>query len=208
MSDANFAIQYTPVVKYPPTCSITRPTKDTTVVAGQSMTFEGTGTDTDGYISNYVWKTGDGRVVKGVAKKFDHIYTIAGTYHATLQVQDNDTLWSAADSVLVTVLPSTGVGEERSVPHELMLYPNYPNPFNAGTVITYSLDRAMHVRLGVYSVTGEEVGWLTDGVEAAGTHRVEWTARNKEGRELASGMYICRLMTPEAVRIQKVLLVR
>jgi hypothetical protein len=207
-SDARFTIDYTGIIGKPPVAQITRPTKDTTVYTGKTVSFQGTGSDTDGYVVNYVWNTGDGRVVKGIVKTFDHIYTTAGVYYATLQVEDNDTLWSTPDSVKMTVLPSTGVEEDARVPRVLALHPNYPNPCNAGTVISYSLDRVMHVRVRIFSVVGEELMRLVDEVQAAGLHRIQWDARNKEGKELASGMYICRLETPEALKVQKILLLR
>jgi hypothetical protein len=207
-SDALFTIDYTLIIGKPPVGQITRPTKDTTVYAGATVTFQGAGSDTDGYITNYVWKTGDGRVVKGIVKSFDHIYMTAGVYYATLEVQDNDTLWSKPDSVMITVLPNTGVGDDSQLPRMLELHPNYPNPFNGATILSYSLNRAMHVRLRIFSVTGEEVATLVDEAQSAGTHRLGWDARNGDGKELASGFYVCRLETPDAVRVQKVLLLR
>ncbi len=74
-TNASFSIIYTPLKS--PTATINCPTKDSSVVSGSTMTFEGTGTDTDGYIVNYVWQTGDGRTLKGPSKKF--IHTIHGS---------------------------------------------------------------------------------------------------------------------------------
>ena len=207
-SDGPFAIVYVPIIIKHPVARIIRPTKDTTVHAGTTVTFQGVGSDSDGYITNYVWKAGDGSVSKGVDIAFDHMYAAGGVYYATLEVQDDDTLWSKPDSVMITVLPSTGIGEDARVPQTLALYPNYPNPFNAGTVISYSLDRMMNVRLRIFSITGEEVVRLVDEVQTAGMHRIGWDARNKGERELASGLYICRLETPEALMVQKILLLR
>jgi hypothetical protein len=207
-SDANFVIQYTPVIVKPPTATITRPTKDTTVIAGTTMTFEGIATDSDGYIISYLWKTGDGRVVKGIAKKFDHIYTAAGTYYATIEVQDNDTLWSSPDSVKIIVTPNTGVDKGENLPRQIQLHPNYPNPFNAGTVFSYDIDKAMQVRLRIFGIRGEEVARLVDGTQPPGEYRVWWDARRSGGQSLASGWYVCRLETPSGYMIQKVLLLR
>lgn len=208
VSDAPFILQYTPVVTKPPVSTITRPTKDTTVDAGKIMVFEGIASDSGGYIVNYQWKTGDGRVVKGIVKRFEHTYAVAGTYVATLEAQDNDTLWSVPDSVRITVLPSTGIEEDAGVPHEFGLQPPYPNPFNAGTVITYTLNRPMHVRLSVFDVQGEEVARLTDEDQAAGLYTVSWDGTKGGGRSLASGFYLCRLEGSEGFRVQKLLLVR
>ena len=207
-SDADFAITYTQVVLKPPACSIINPTKDSTVMSGGTMTFEGTATDTDGYIVNYLWKTGDGRTVKGVAKKFSHTYTTPGTYVATFQAQDNDTLWSPTDTVHIVVLGTNDVIKPSEIPRRLELMPNYPNPFNAGTVIPYSLDRTTAVRLRIFSITGVEVARLVDEVQPAGTYRVRWDASTHAGGSLASGWYVCRLETTAGFRVQKILLLK
>jgi hypothetical protein len=202
-SDANFTLSYTQVILKPPVATILRPTKDTTVRVGASMTFQGIGADTDGYVVNYVWKTGDGRTVKGIAKSFDHSYLTVGTYVATLQVQDNDTLWSVPDSVTVTVTPATGVDPaDAAFPH-FGLYPNYPNPFNPSTTIRYEVSVSGFVRLTVCDLLGREVGMLVDEMKPPGTYGVTWNASG-----LASGWYLLRLRSNEGVRTQKVLLLR
>lgn len=207
-SDADFLIAYTPVVTIPPTATITRPTKDTTVKAGMTMTFEGIGSDTDGYIVAYEWKTGDGRIVKGIAKKFDHQYATPGVYNATLQVQDNDTLWSVPDTVRVTVTQNTAVDDTPVLALRTQLHPSYPNPFNAGTVFSYTLDRKTRVRLRLFSVTGEEVARLMDEEQPPGVHRIVWDGTGMNGASLASGWYLCRLETASGNFSHKVLLLR
>lgn len=207
-SDADFSISYSPPVLNPPVATITCPTKDTTVIEGSTVTFKGGGTDTDGYIVNYVWKTGDGRTVKGIVKSFDQSYLTAGTYYATLQVEDNDTLWSQPDSIMVIVLSSNGVSGEHEGPLKFDLLPNYPNPFNAGTIFSYSIDRKMPVQVRIFSITGEEVARLLDQVQSPGIYRIAWNGRSGSGRSLASGWYICRLESAIGTKTQKVLLLR
>jgi PKD repeat protein len=54
-----------------------------------SISFEGDGShDNDGDISSYLWNFGDGSQTKTTANT-THIYTIAGTYSASLTVTDN-----------------------------------------------------------------------------------------------------------------------
>jgi len=70
---------------------------------------------------------------------------------------------------------------------------NYPNPFNPSTTISYRLERASHVVLSVYDITGRQVEMLVDRYQAAGTYQVRWNAEGTMGRRLASGVYIARL---------------
>lgn len=69
-----------------------------------------------------------------------------------------------------------------------ILYPNYPNPFNNSTIISYQLPTRQYIRLVVYNDLGKEIASLVDGVQNAGAHTVEFLADN-----LPSGLYFYRL---------------
>ncbi len=64
----------------------------------------------------------------------------------------------------------------------------YPNPFNPSTTIRYRLGEKSSISLKVYSVLGQIVQVLAEGVEEAGYKSVVW---NPTG--LASGIYFYRL---------------
>ncbi|RJP76704.1 MAG: DUF362 domain-containing protein [Candidatus Zixiibacteriota bacterium] len=71
------------------------------------------------------------------------------------------------------------------------LEPNYPNPFNPSTAITFSLPHPCRVRLQVFDLAGRKVGKpLVNGAMPAGLHRVEF-----HGEGLPSGAYVYRLQT-------------
>lgn len=85
---------------------------------------------------------------------------------------------------------------------------NYPNPFNPQTLIPYELAAAGPVQLKIYSVLGQEVRRLVSDVQEAGYHQVTWDGRDSQGHEMASGVFLCRLVTPDHSETRKVLLVR
>ena len=74
------------------------------------------------------------------------------------------------------------------LPAQLSLAPNYPNPFNATTTITFHLPQTSLVTLSVYNLLGQEVAVIASGVLPAGEHRFLWQAKS-----LASGLYFIRL---------------
>src|SRR5690606_24045968 len=84
----------------------------------------------------------------------------------------------------------TGTARDPSpaVPSSFSLEPNYPNPFNPSTHITYTLPEAATVRLAVYDVLGKEIAVLVDTLEAPGVHTVVFDAG-----DLPSGLYVYRL---------------
>ncbi len=94
------------------------------------------------------------------------------------------------------------------LPTELQLQQNAPNPFNSQTILPYFLPKSGPARLEVFTVTGQRVAVLCEGPQQAGYHRFHWNARDAEGRPLASGMYLYRLVTAEGVLTRKLVLLR
>ena len=94
------------------------------------------------------------------------------------------------------------------LPDGPQLQQNAPNPFNSGTVITWFLLRPGAARVEVFALTGQRVAVLQQGPKKAGVHRVHWDGRDDEGRPLASGVYLYRLVTPERVHTRKLTLLR
>ncbi len=72
------------------------------------------------------------------------------------------------------------------------LYPNYPNPFNSATRIRFDLPQSGKVRLTIYDMAGRSLKTLINHVLPAGSHSVQWNARDASGQPLASGIYFCR----------------
>ena len=78
--------------------------EDLTVVAGEAVTFDGTGShDPDGLLRRHAWTFGDGEVGEGATPT--HTYGDPGVYEAVLTVTDDTALSNneAADTVTVTV---------------------------------------------------------------------------------------------------------
>jgi hypothetical protein len=85
---------------------------------------------------------------------------------------------------------------------------NTPNPFNAGTTITYSLEDDGAARLEVFDVLGRKVTTLVDQFESAGPHQAEWNGRDERGQTVASGMYFYRLTTKMVSETRKMVLLK
>ena len=104
------------------------------------------------------------------------------------------------------LLISTRVGVERleqKQPNSLGLLQSYPNPFNAGTTIRYSLPRESEAALAVHAVDGRRIALLEQGRRSAGEHTVYWQAG-----ELATGVYIVSLQADGLTLSRRVLLIK
>ncbi len=95
-----------------------------------------------------------------------------------------------------------------SVPAFFELLPNYPNPFNPTTTISFSLDRAADVSLTVFNSRGEPVRSLFGGYAQPGLYRMEWDGRNDQGLLLPSGTYFYRLQANGLAQVRKLAYVR
>ena len=94
------------------------------------------------------------------------------------------------------------------MPLASQLQPNYPNPFNAETVIRYEVPAPGPVELAVYNVLGQRITVLVTEERLAGMHRVLWGGRDASGRPAASGVYLCRLSAGGLVAVRRMLLLR
>ncbi len=125
---------------------------------------------------------------------------------------DGEWLWIANQSLARWRLSqrATSVedepGPESSGKSRLM--DSYPNPFNARTIIGFELDRRQPVSLRVHNLTGQRVTTLAEGVYPEGVFAVSWDGRDDQGREVASGVYLCRLRLAEQALSHPLTLVR
>lgn len=85
---------------------------------------------------------------------------------------------------------------------------NYPNPFNAATVIGYRVPEAAHVGLTVYNLLGQKVATLVSGRTGPGYHRVHWDGRNDRGQPVSSGVYLVVFRASGVVQKGKMVLLR
>jgi uncharacterized lipoprotein YddW (UPF0748 family) len=91
------------------------------------------------------------------------------------------------------------------------LAPNYPNPFNSTTRIRYVIpndDAPVPTSLKIYNVTGQEVIILIDEEKNPGEHTALWNGRDRNGTEVASGVYFCHLRAGANQQVRKMILVR
>jgi hypothetical protein len=86
---------------------------------------------------------------------------------------------------------------------QVELFQNYPNPFNPSTLIRFELPFSMNVKVTVFSISGQEVAVLTQGLHSAGVHE-----RNFLAQQFASGLYLYRLETPHGSVTKKMLLLK
>jgi hypothetical protein len=94
-------------------------------------------------------------------------------------------------------------GDLADLPSEFALMKNYPNPFNAQTVIDYQLPTTSDVKLEIYNLLGKKVATLVDGHQEAGYKSVTWDAS-----EVSSGIYFYKLNAGEYTETMRMTLIK
>jgi uncharacterized protein (DUF362 family) len=113
----------------------------------------------------------------------NYLYLLNKNGVGTNQLSEIEILGDGA-GLITSVRPKNEIKQ----PSGFQLCPNYPNPFNPSTRIIFFLPKEGHVTIKVFSITGQEIETLVEGVVPAGEHDLNWSATG-----LASGVYICRM---------------
>ena len=127
-----------------------------------------------------------------------------GLYEASLVISSN-----AGPDIFVPVrLIVSQATASAAPPAGFSLAPNYPNPFNPSTTITFSLPAPGVARLEVLDLSGRRLRVLASGHLPAGRRSVVWDGRDEAGRALPSGIYLCRLQAAGGSFTRKMLLAK
>lgn len=216
--------------KHPDSSEITMPADTASIeVSGEaSSTFTAeweAASDTNGNAIGYIYQIGSPETgvyhqtfVKGQTSaqvSFGILDSILVSNNIDIGVQDtmyhrvlttDGSLYSASEAKVMVLTRGeimTDITETRAVPAKTELKENYPNPFNPKTTIKYSVKEQSPVKLEVYNMLGRKVATLVDRTMNAGSYNVNFNAS-----DLASGVYLYRLTTPNKTMTQKMTLLK
>ena len=143
-----------------------------------------------------------------------HRLLLPGTYQITASVAGLE-----PQTASVTV-PSTGyvtqnfifttVASEddlNSVVKATRLLNNYPNPFNPETMLRFHVAKDnTPIKLSIYNLRGELLRVAVDATMNSGEHSVVFSGIDERGKILSSGVYLCRLQSPDGTQTNKIIL--
>ena len=101
------------------------------------------------------------------------------------------------------MIPMAVSADRMKLPLTFALEPNYPNPFNPATTISFALPAAANVTVTIYSSLGREVARLADGFMSAGNQSLHWDAS-----AFPSGVYFYRVSTGFSSAVGRMMLVK
>jgi len=84
--------------------------------------------------------------------------------------------------------PENYINNNNQFPDHFRIFPNYPNPFNPSTTISFELPKKTYTEINIYNLAGQLVQTLLNEVKPAGQHQIIWDAGN-----LPSGIYFYQI---------------
>ncbi|MCK4856806.1 MAG: T9SS type A sorting domain-containing protein, partial [candidate division Zixibacteria bacterium] len=98
--------------------------------------------------------------------------------------------------------------EDNILPALFTLSQNFPNPFNSGTVIEFSLPRSGDYRFAVYNMLGQLVDYRQVTGATAGRQVITWQGTDRNKQPVASGVYFYRITFGGNSQIRKMVLLK
>jgi len=113
-------------------------------------------------------------------------------------------------ATLLTSVKDNQKGKMR-IPSAHIIAQNFPNPFNASTIIRFSIPHTMtnsFTELTVFNIQGKTVKTLLERELPCGHYLTKWDGRDDFGGEVASGVYLYELRVGSELCVGKMNLVR
>ncbi|GJQ64153.1 MAG: hypothetical protein SCALA702_32060 [Melioribacteraceae bacterium] len=105
--------------------------------------------------------------------------------------------------MITGMLTPTSIHDKNDAPQRFSLKPNYPNPFNPETNISFSIPTAEIVKITIFDTLGQQVSVLTNREYQAGTHDIKF-----HGSHLTSGIYYYQITAGEFNQVRKMMLLK
>ena len=139
-------------------------------------------------------------------------------YNFSIKCEVEDSQGNKATRILgVEVLPEENLVEknatinyavEESIPQELTLFDNYPNPFNPETTIKFYLPKRNFVELKIYNINGLLINVLKSGHTMEGYHTAKWNGTDISGNKVSSGLYLSVLEIGQTRIVRRLFLLK
>lgn len=138
---------------------------------------------------------GTSKTISGLANNTQYWWRVnAKNYYGT----------SAFSGVFNFTTSVTGIiNNGTTIPDKIMLYGNYPNPFNPVTNIRIDLPNSSDVKLRVYNIEGKLIDNLVNGFLQAGVYVIPYDAGS-----IPSGVYFYKLTAGSYKQTKRMILVK
>jgi PKD repeat protein len=148
-------------------------------------------------VTSWTWDFGDGGY--STDKNPTHKYDKFGLFDVKLIVSNGKTIDSLRKVKYIKVIDPNSVSETILI--DAKMY-NYPNPFNSGTEIKFSINDTGRLKLIIYDINGRIIKELLDNNVSSGNYSLYWDGTNKNSELVPQGTYYYRLVIEDGTKLK------
>jgi polyhydroxybutyrate depolymerase len=119
-------------------------------------------------------------------------------------INANDAMWDFFNRHPMSGIISEPPSQTRS--HGLVIFQNYPNPFDQMTRIIFSISGNSKVTLNIFDLQGTFVNKLINGEMNAGRHDVLWDGTDEKNARVPRGIYFIKIKIGGYKQIKQIVL--
>ena len=97
---------------------------------------------------------------------------------------------------------------DQVLPNQLILHPNFPNPFNPITTLRYDIPQDGLINITIYDMMGKTVKTLVNSSKTAGYQSIQWNATNDRNEPVSAGLYLYTIQAGEFRQTRKMVLLK
>lgn len=131
--------------------------------------------------------TSNNRTFNGGSSPNSNSYAGAATNVSVTNISNSGTNMTADLGIGV---PQEVNEEKYIIPSVAALQQNFPNPFNARTLIRFEIGRLATVQINVFDINGRLVRMLYAGDLEAGMYKITWNGIGDDGEKASTGIYL------------------
>jgi hypothetical protein len=102
----------------------------------------------------------------------------------------------------------TDIEDRHDIPSSFELTGNYPNPFNASTIIDFTCPAGSDAEIDIYNICGQVVRSYTMADLCAGEHSIIWNGEDNSGESVSSGVYYYKIRINDVTDIKAMTLLK
>ena len=142
----------------------------------------------------------------------DHLIGLEYVFTKNYQVHPTSHVLHDEMAILFTTTPPdqySAVAEVPDyIPQNYSMAPNYPNPFNNSTKVSFEIAQKGFTELKVFDVNGRLINTLHAGSLSPGKYNRSWNGDDKNGSAVSSGVYFIQLKSGEYQHSIKTILLK
>jgi hypothetical protein len=157
-------------------------------------------------LNNKLWNSDDVPLYTGLYSELHAITDCAGGVIGLGWHQFDFTLRTfkvSKNGILGEVITNIDHEYQKTFPEELILYQNFPNPYNSSTTIQFHLLTESKISIDLYNVLGEKIQTIANGVYPQGINSILFSSDN-----LPSGIYLYKMQTETRSLTKKLIIIK